>query len=70
MRKLKKYSTDTIRAEALLILSNKTYTYVSRELGIPLSTVGWHMLHALKDIDPFLYKQVRQIIKQHQGARH
>lgn len=69
MRKLRKYTEEILRAEAVLILSNKTYEYVGRVFGIPLSTVGWHMLVALKDIDPYLWKQVRMVIAKHKGAR-
>ena len=70
MRKLYKYSEEVVKAEAVLVLSNKPYSYVSRVFGIPLSTVGWHMLYALKDIDPYLYSQTRQIVATHRGARH
>lgn len=70
MRKLYKYSEEVVKAEAVLVLANKPYSYVSRVFGIPLSTVGWHMLHALKDIDLYLYSQTRQIIATHRGARH
>ena len=65
----KRYTEEVIRAEAVLILCNKTYQYISDVFGIPLSTVGWHMLHALKNIDPYLWQQTRYIVSMHNGYR-
>lgn len=71
MRKgtLIKYTEEVIRAEAVLLLCNKTYQYISDVFGILLSTVGYHMLHALKDIDPYLWQQTRHIVSTHSGYR-
>lgn len=63
----RRYTDEIIRAEAVLLLCNKTYQYISDVFGIPLSTVGWHMLHTLKDIDPYLWQQTRYIVSTHSG---
>lgn len=65
----RKYTDEIIRAEAVLLLCNKTYQYISDVFGIPLSTVGYHMLHDLKNIDPYLWQQTRYIVSTHSGYR-
>lgn len=48
---MKKYSPKVIKQEAQLYLSGKTIPAIAIELGIPISTVSWHLIHPLSKID-------------------
>lgn len=49
--RLKKYTEEQIKQEAELFLSGKNLKQISTELGIPYSTVSWHLIYPLKQID-------------------
>ena len=49
--KLVKYSSTDIRTEAQLFLGGKSIPTIASILNIPVSTVSWHLIHPLKDID-------------------
>lgn len=49
---LRKYTKEQVIKEADLFLThNWTLRQVSRHLGIPHSTVSWHLIYPLKQID-------------------
>ena len=58
--KLKKYLPQTIKAEARLYLDGKSLPVIAKALGIPLSTVSWHLIYPLRYIDHDLWLKVRK----------
>lgn len=56
---LYKYTSDTVLQEADLIIAGNKLREVSALLKIPISTVSWHMLNSLKQLDLTRYEKVR-----------
>ena len=48
---LLKYTVNDIRKEAEMYLAGKSIPSIAAELKMPVSTVSWHLIHPLKDID-------------------
>lgn len=57
---LMKYTDTDVIAEAEMVLRGQTLYDVSHALGIPKSTVSWHLIPPLERIDFDLYVQVRE----------
>lgn len=49
--RLRKYSRQDIKQEAQLFLHGDSIPTISRKLGIPVSTVSWHLIHPLRRIN-------------------
>lgn len=45
-----RYTRDTIIEEAQLYIQGHSIPQISKELGIPVSTVSWHLIHPLEHI--------------------
>lgn len=57
---LRKYTKITVLCEADLFLAGHSLGTISRELNIPLSTVSWHLIHPLREIDERRWLKVRE----------
>ena len=57
----KRYTDEDIIKEANLYLKHKTMRSVSILLKMPIATVGWHLKHRLKLVEPILYKSVSEL---------
>lgn len=56
-----KYSDSDVLYEAYLFcVECKSMLEISRYLKVPRSTVSWHLLYPLKDIDYMLWTEVRR----------
>ena len=55
----RRYTREDILAEANMLLTGRTIMQVSKILNAPASTVSWHLIYPLKEIDYFLWKKVR-----------
>ena len=72
--RLRKYTPEQVKQEANLFLSGKSLKEVSRELGIPHSTVSWHLIYPLKQIDYSRWATIRtklyKYTKSHKRAEY
>ena len=57
--KRRRYTTEDILAEANMLLTGRTIIQVSRLFSTPPSTISWHLIYPLKEIDYALWKKVR-----------
>lgn len=55
----RRYTQEDILAEANMLLSGRTIIQVSKILSMPPSTVSWHLIYPLEEIDYYLWKKVR-----------
>ena len=53
------FSDEVIRKEAIMYLHGLSYIDIAYTLGIPKSTVAYHMKHRLQAVDPHLFCRVR-----------
>lgn len=53
------FSDEVIRTEAEMYLSGLSYIDIAHKLGMPKSTVAYHMKHRLQAVDPHLFCRVR-----------
>lgn len=68
--KLAKYNAETVIQEARLVLKGYNLHQVAQELKIPLATVSWHLLFALKNLDHPLWVEVdEELVKRKWGRR-
>lgn len=58
--KLQKYTKETVIQEADLFLQGYPIRRISKTLGVPRSTISWHLIKPLKDIDSHLWVRVRE----------
>lgn len=66
---LKKYTPEQVKQEAVLFLSGKSIRVISRELSIPRSTVSWHLIHPLKQIDYSKWVTIRTKLYKYAKSR-
>lgn len=65
MTQLTNYTDRRVLEEAKALLHPGASTYsVALELNMPQSTVWWHLTHRLPELDPGLYKQVQEVLKE------
>ena len=57
-----KYKPQDVIAEADLFLSGHTLVNISNKLDIPVSTVSWHLIYKLEQIDPEKWVNVRKYL--------
>lgn len=65
MRKLYYYSNMDVLKEAQSLINTpgaSTYT-VAREFDRPQSTIWWHMVHRLPQLDQGLFNRVQKILE-------
>lgn len=55
----RRYTSEDILAEANMLLTGRTIVQVSKIFHMPASTVSWHLIYPLKDIDYYLWRKVR-----------
>lgn len=55
----RKYTQEDILAEANMFLSGNTIKQVAVALKVPVSTVSWHLIYPLKEIDYATWMRVR-----------
>ena len=59
------YSDSWVLEEAKALLQPGASTYsVALEMGMPQSTVWWHLTHRLPELDPDLADQVQVVLKE------
>lgn len=59
------YSDSWVLEEAKALLQPGASTYsVALEMGMPQSTVWWHLTHRLLELDPDLADQVQVVLKE------
>lgn len=55
----RRYTQEDILAEANMFLSGNTVKQVAVTLKAPVSTVSWHLIYPLKDINYSVWVRVR-----------
>lgn len=68
MVKLNKYTNDCVEREAELYFTGYTITAIASRLNMPRSTVSWHLIFPLKEINFRYWLRVRQ--KLHDYAKN
>ena len=59
------YSDSRVLEEAKALLQPGASTYsVALKMGMPQSTVWWHLTHRLPELDPYLADQVQGVLKE------
>ena len=59
------YHDSRVLEEAKALLQPGASTYsVALEMGMPQSTVWWHLTHRLPELDPGLADQVQVVLKE------
>ena len=59
------YSDSWVLEEAKTLLQPGASTYsVALEMGMPQSTVWWHLTHRLPELDHYLADQVQVVLKE------
>lgn len=71
MKKMKKYENETVIVEANLIAKQKLSTMeASILLGVPQTTIVWHIHNVLKDLDVDLYNEaISVLLSRKKGGR-
>lgn len=65
MTQLTNYTDLRVLEEAKALLQPGASTYsVALEMGMPQSTVWWHLTHRLPELDPDLADQVQGVLKE------
>ena len=55
----RKYTPEDILAEANMFLAGHNLSQVSAALSVPMSTLSWHLIYPLRDVNYALWTQVR-----------